>query len=129
MFCYQCEQTAKGTGCTVLGVCGKKPEVAALQDLLLYTLMGLSQVAVEGRKVGVTDQDINRFTVRAAFSTLTNVDFDPKRFVELINQAAKKRDQLKEKVKAAGGNTICPMVQPHFIRTQPWRVWLNREKM
>jgi len=53
MFCYQCEQTAKGTGCTVLGVCGKQPEVAALQDLLLYTLMGLSQVAVAGRKVGV----------------------------------------------------------------------------
>ena len=108
MFCYQCEQTAKGTGCTVLGVCGKKPEVAALQDLLLYTLMGLSQVAVEGRKVGVTDQDINRFTVRAAFSTLTNVDFDPERFVKLINQAAKKRDQLKEKVKATGGNTDLP---------------------
>ena len=47
MFCYQCEQTANGTGCTIQGVCGKKPEVAALQDLLLYTLMGLSQVAVE----------------------------------------------------------------------------------
>ena len=108
MFCYQCEQTAKGTGCTVLGVCGKKPEVAALQDLLLYTLMGLSQVAVEGRKVGVTDQDINRFTVRAAFSTLTNVDFDPERFVKLIIQAEKKRDQLKEKVKATGGNTDLP---------------------
>ena len=108
MFCYQCEQTAKGTGCTVQGVCGKKPEVAALQDLLLYTLMGLSQVAVEGRKVGVTDQDINVFTVKAAFSTLTNVDFDPERFVELINRATKKRDQLKEKVKAAGGNTDLP---------------------
>jgi hydroxylamine reductase len=50
MFCYQCEQTAKGTGCTIQGVCGKQPEVAALQDLLLYSLMGLSQVAVEGRK-------------------------------------------------------------------------------
>ena len=108
MFCYQCEQTAKGTGCTVQGVCGKKPEVAALQDLLLFTLMGLSQVAVEGRKVGVTDQDINVFTVKAAFSTLTNVDFDPERFVKLINQATKKRDQLKEKVKAAGGNTDLP---------------------
>ncbi len=108
MFCYQCEQTAKGTGCTVQGVCGKKHEVASLQDLLLYTLMGLSQVAVEGRKVGVTDQDINRFTVKAAFSTLTNVDFDPERFVALISQAAKKRDQLKEKVKAAGGNTELP---------------------
>ena len=59
MFCYQCEQTAKGTGCTVLGVCGKQPEVAVLQDLLLYTLMGLSQVAVEGRKVGVSDREVN----------------------------------------------------------------------
>jgi hydroxylamine reductase len=87
----------------VLGVCGKQPEVAALQDLLLYTLMGLSQVAVEGRKVGVTDPEVNAFTVQAAFSTLTNVDFDPERFVELITQAAKKRDKLKEKVRAAGG--------------------------
>lgn len=104
MFCYQCEQTAKGTGCTVQGVCGKIPEVAALQDLLLYTLMGLSQVAVEGRKVGVTDRDVNSFTVKAAFSTLTNVDFDPDRFKNLIHEAAGKRDQLKEKVKAAGGN-------------------------
>ncbi len=108
MFCYQCEQTAKGTGCTVLGVCGKKPEVAALQDLLLYTLMGLSQVAVEGRRVGISDKDVNVFTVKAAFSTLTNVDFDPDRFLELIHQAAEKRNQLKEKVQAAGGNTVFP---------------------
>jgi len=108
MFCYQCEQTAKGTGCTVQGVCGKKPEVAALQDLLLYTLMGLSQVAQAGRKVGVTDQDINVFTVRAAFSTLTNVDFDPDRFLTLIHEAAKKRDQLKEKVVRAGGTVDLP---------------------
>jgi hydroxylamine reductase len=103
MFCYQCEQTAKGTGCTVLGVCGKQPEVAALQDLLLYTLMGLSQVAVAGRKVGVSDSDVNVFTVKAAFSTLTNVDFDPERFLALITEAVRKRDRLKAKVKAAGG--------------------------
>jgi hydroxylamine reductase len=108
MFCYQCEQTAKGTGCTVQGVCGKKPEVAGLQDLLLYTLMGLSQVAQAGRKVGVTDQDINVFTVRAAFSTLTNVDFDPDRFLTLIHEAAKKRDQLKEKIVSAGGTLNLP---------------------
>lgn len=103
MFCYQCEQTAKGTGCTVLGVCGKQPEVAALQDLLLYTLMGLSQIAVAGRKVGVSDPDVNVFTVKAAFSTLTNVDFDPDRFLALITEAAGKRDRLKATVKAAGG--------------------------
>ncbi len=120
MFCYQCEQTAKGEGCTVLGVCGKKPEVAALQDLLLFTLMGLSQVAVEGRKVGISDRDVNVFTVQAAFSTLTNVDFDPNRFLELIHQAAEKREQLKEKVKAAGGNIDLPdgparfKPQPHL---------------
>jgi hydroxylamine reductase len=104
MFCYQCEQTAKGTGCTVQGVCGKLPEVAALQDLLLYTLMGLSRVATEGRKVSVIDRETNVFTVKAAFSTLTNVDFDPGRFDDLIRKAATLRDQLKEKVGAAGGN-------------------------
>jgi hypothetical protein len=100
MFCYQCEQTAKGEGCTKIGVCGKEPEIAALQDLLVYSLIGLSQYAVEGRKAGVNERDINVFTVQAAFSTLTNVDFDPDRFVALINEAVEKREQLKDKVKA-----------------------------
>ena len=104
MFCYQCEQTAKGEGCTKIGVCGKQPDTAALQDLLNYVVKGLSQVAVEGRKVGVNDQQVNQFTSKAIFSTLTNVDFDPARFVDLINEAVEKRDTLKEKVKAAGGN-------------------------
>src|SRR5210317_840917 len=104
MFCYQCEQTAKGQGCTVLGVCGKKPEVAALQDLLLFTLMGLSQVAVEGRKVGISDRDVNVFTVQAAFSTLTNVDFDPDRFLGLIKQSVTLREKLKTQVESSGGN-------------------------
>jgi len=108
MFCYQCEQTAKGTGCTVLGVCGKKPDVAALQDLLLYALMGLSQVAVEARKIGVIDKDLNLFTVKAAFSTLTNVDFDPDRFMDLINQAAAKREDLKTRLKTAGADVRWP---------------------
>ena len=115
MFCYQCEQTAKGTGCTVQGVCGKQPDVAALQDLLLYALMGLSQVAVEGRKFGVSDGDVNVFTVQASFSTLTNVDFDPDRFVELINQAVEKRDRLKVKVKNAGSDTTALGKASHFI--------------
>jgi len=115
MFCYQCEQTAKGTGCTVLGVCGKQPEVAALQDLLLYTLMGLSQVAVAGRKVGVSDPDVNVFTVKAAFSTLTNVDFDPDRFLALITEAAGKRDRLKATVRAAGGKIDFPEGAATFV--------------
>lgn len=104
MFCYQCEQTAKGEACTEIGECGKQPDVAALQDLLNYAVKGLSQVAVEGRKVGVNDQEINQFTSKAIFSTATNVDFDPERFVDLINEAVENRDALKEKVKAAGGN-------------------------
>ncbi len=104
MFCFQCEQTAKGTGCTKVGVCGKQPDVAALQDLLVYAIKGLSQVALEGAKVGVKDREIDKFTCEATFSTLTNVDFDPQRFVELINQCVALRDGLKEKVKAAGGN-------------------------
>ncbi len=108
MFCYQCEQTAKGEGCTVLGVCGKQPEVAALQDLLVYALIGLSQVAVEGRKVGVSDKEVNVFTLQATFSTLTNVDFDPARFVTWINDTVKHREALKAKVKSAGGKVDFP---------------------
>ena len=100
MFCYQCEQTAKGEGCTKGGVCGKDPEVAALQDLLVHSLKGLSLVAVEGRKAGINDREVNVFTVEAVFSTLTNVNFDPERFVQLIRRSASLRDRLKEKVKA-----------------------------
>src|SRR5208283_2158863 len=104
MFCNQCEQALKGEGCTQLGVCGKQPDVAALQDLLVYALKGLSLYAVEGRKVGVNDHDANVFTIKALFSTLTNVDFDPNRFVTLINECVGIRERLKAKVKAAGGN-------------------------
>ena len=108
MFCFQCEQTAKGEGCTKIGVCGKQPEVAALQDLLIYTVKGLSQVAVEGRNVGIKDSAIDHFTCEAIFSTLTNVDFDPDRFVELIRKTVLLRDELKAKVAAAGGKTNFP---------------------
>jgi hydroxylamine reductase len=108
MFCFQCEQTAKGEGCTKIGVCGKPHEVATLQDLLIYAVKGLSQVAVEGRNVGVSDEQINRFTCEAIFSTLTNVNFDPDRFVDWINQTVKLRDELKGKVNAAGGKTDFP---------------------
>ncbi len=108
MFCFQCEQTAQGKGCTKIGVCGKQPDVAALQDLLIYAIKGLSQVAVEGHKVGINDKDVNVFTCEAVFSTLTNVDFDPDRFVNLLRKCVGLRDELKEKVKAAGGKTDFP---------------------
>ena len=103
MFCYQCEQTAKGEGCTKVGVCGKESDVASLQDLLIYALKGLSLYAIEGRKVGVVDREVNDFTCKAMFSTLTNVNFDPDRFVQLIQRCVALRENLKEKVKAAKG--------------------------
>ena len=110
MFCNQCEQTAKGKGCTIVGVCGKQPDVAALQDLLIYTVKGLSQVATEGRKVGVVDPEVNRFTCEAMFATLTNVDFDPERFVQFIQRSIELRDSLKEKVKKLAATWILAMV-------------------
>jgi hydroxylamine reductase len=104
MFCFQCEQTAKSTGCTQIGVCGKPPDVAALQDLLIYALKGLSLYALEAIKTGTVDRQINVFTVEALFSTLTNVDFDPQRFAVLIKECVEHRERLKEKVKSKGGN-------------------------
>ncbi len=101
MFCYQCEQTAKGEGCTKIGVCGKQPDTAVLQDLLIYTVKGLSQVAVAARKAGISDPEVNKYTCEAIFSTLTNVDFDPERFVILIQQGVQYRDGLKARIGAA----------------------------
>ncbi|MGV8059583.1 MAG: hydroxylamine reductase [Smithellaceae bacterium] len=102
MFCYQCEQTARGEGCGKMGVCGKSPEVAALQDILVYALKGLSVVAQEARKAGIVDREINVFTVKALFSTLTNVDFDPARFPAMVEKCVKLRDGLRERIRKAG---------------------------
>jgi len=105
MFCNQCEQTAKGQGCTVRGVCGKSHEVATLQDMLGHSLKGLGLVAHEARRAGVIDEKVNRFTAEALFSTLTNVNFDEERFVEYINEAVELRESLKKQVKEAGGSS------------------------
>jgi len=103
MFCFQCEQTAKGEGCTKIGVCGKQPEVAALQDLLIYAVKGLSQVALEAAKAGVSNPEAGKFSYEAIFSTLTNVDFDPQRFDALIRQCVAIREELKQAAGAAPG--------------------------
>jgi hydroxylamine reductase len=101
MFCYQCEQTAKGEACVKAGVCGKDADVAALQDILVYALQGLSVVAVDARKAGIVDRNADVFMTKALFSTLTNVDFDPARFVELIGKCVSLRDSLKDRAKKA----------------------------
>lgn len=104
MFCYQCEQTSKGQGCTLAGVCGKQPDVAALQDLLTHTLKGLGLVAAEARKLGINDAATNRYTADALFATLTNVNFDAERLASQVREGVGLREGLKGKIKAAGGN-------------------------
>jgi len=95
MFCYQCEQTAHQTACTSFGACGKDPDTAALQDLLLYAAEGISMYAHRARQLGVKDHETDVFVIEAMFSTVTNVNFDPKRMESLLHQAIKIRDRNK----------------------------------
>ncbi len=105
MFCYQCEQTLKGQGCSTFGVCGKSPEVSNLQDLLIYTLRGLSQLVLEARKLGIKDEKTDLFISEAAFATLTNVNFDSEDIIKYIKCTVATRDEFKKKIAAAGGKT------------------------
>ncbi len=97
MFCYQCEETLNGKGCTKVGVCGKKDDVATLQDLLIYTLKGISFWAVRARNLGLTDERADLAIIKGLFATVTNVNFDPSRFVEYIKEELEIRDNLKER--------------------------------
>lgn len=97
MFCFQCEQTSKGKGCTKIGVCGKTPRVAALQDLAIHAAKVMSFYAHELRLLGVTSDEANRLTLFAVFSTLTNVNFDEARFLTIIADVKKMTDVLKAK--------------------------------
>eukprot|EP01092_Planopodium_desertum_P016530 TRINITY_DN924_c0_g1_i1.p1 TRINITY_DN924_c0_g1~~TRINITY_DN924_c0_g1_i1.p1 ORF type:complete len:151 (+),score=17.27 TRINITY_DN924_c0_g1_i1:58-453(+) len=75
MFCFQCEQTKEGTGCTTIGVCGKTPEVAKLQDLLIHSTKAISMYATRARSVGIKNAELDAWLPSAIFSTLTNVNF------------------------------------------------------
>jgi len=101
MFCYQCEQTGKGTGCTSFGVCGKDPETAALQDLLVTVAEGISQYAHRARKLGVVDHVADVYVIEALFTTVTNVNFDPKRLEEILRKGAAVKDSLRTQYEAA----------------------------
>jgi len=96
MFCYQCEQTARGTGCTMSGVCGKDPKTAALQDLLIYATKGLAMYARRARELGVRDHEADVFTLEALFSAVTNVNFDPERLEMLLRRLPPLRARLKQ---------------------------------
>jgi len=95
MFCYQCEQTAKGEGCTNHGVCGKDPETAALQDLLVHATKGIANYAHRARQLGATDCAVDTCVVDALFTTVTNVNFDPARMEQELRQAGAVKDQAK----------------------------------
>ncbi|NFS66345.1 hydroxylamine reductase, partial [Clostridium botulinum] len=99
MFCYQCEQTAGGKGCTKLGVCGKTPEVANLQDLLIYQCKGISVYAMELIEKGENiDKDIVKFVENSLFTTLTNVNFDAEVHVEMLKESQKIKEELRKKI-------------------------------
>ena len=99
MFCYQCEQTAGGKGCTKMGVCGKTPEVAALQDLLIYQIKGISCYAKEIVEKGENvDKSIVSFIENSLFTTLTNVNFDADVHVEMLRESQKIKESLRKKV-------------------------------
>ena len=87
MFCYQCSQTAHGTGCTVQGVCGKTPTVARLQDNLIFCLKGISAYNYHAKELGYSDKEIDDFVGESLFTTLTNVNFDTQSLVELALKA------------------------------------------
>jgi hydroxylamine reductase len=102
MFCYQCEQTANG-GCTKIGVCGKKPDVAALQDQLVYAMKGISFWAAKAREKGTKDQAIDRFMLDGLFTTVTNVDFDAEAVAKIVREAATMRDKAQALYEKANG--------------------------
>ncbi len=96
LFCYQCQETAKGTGCTIRGVCGKTDDVAKMQDLLIYVLKGISVYGVEARKADNIDDETDKFIMESLFSTITNVNFDKEYFIDRIKQGLAIRDKMRE---------------------------------
>jgi len=95
VYCYQCEQTKDGTGCTQFGVCGKDPTTAALLDLLLHVTKGIGAYAHRARQHGASDPEIDRFAIEALFTTVTNVNFDPARLDALVTRAIGLRDKAR----------------------------------
>lgn len=103
MFCYQCQETAGGKGCTVRGVCGKTSDLANLQDLLMYVLKGISVANVKARELGVNKPETDKFIFDGLFMTITNANWDKARFYKAVREGLKLRDEIKAAVAQAGG--------------------------
>ncbi len=101
MFCYQCQEASQGIGCTVRGVCGKTDDVANLQDLLVFTLKGISYLNLKAREAGVNKDKTDRFLIEGLFSTITNVNFDKNFFINKIKEAVALREEIKQDLKKA----------------------------
>jgi len=102
MFCYQCQEAAKGTGCTARGVCGKTDDVANLQDLLLYVLKGISIFGTKAREAGLKSDKADEFIAEGLFSTITNVNFDKDYFAKKIKEGLALRSEIKDQLLKAG---------------------------
>ncbi len=96
MFCYQCEQTVGGTGCTKLGVCGKNEDIQSLQDTLLYGLKGIAAYAYHARELGAHDEQVDAFMHEALFKTVTNVSFDLNQYLELVLKCGEMNYKIME---------------------------------
>jgi len=105
-FCNQCEQTAKGFACTVRGVCGKTRETDVLQDLLIYACAGLAKVSLLAEAKGIKKLDVDFFLMKAVFSTLTNVNFDPERIRDYIEKAVEFREALRKEANVQTDSSI-----------------------
>lgn len=103
MFCFQCQETAKGTGCTIAGVCGKSDKVANMQDLLVFVLKGISFYSTRLREQGIENDKVNKFIFDGLFMTITNANFDKERFVVKVREGLKLRDELKDQYLKSGG--------------------------
>lgn len=122
MFCYQCEQTAGGKGCEYVGKCGKESEAAALQDVIIHQVKGIGDLAHRARRMGRVEDAVNRYTLEALFTTVTNVNFDVERLVQWVRKGAEVRDRLLAICREAAASTGTPFEEellPASARFQP----------
>ncbi len=102
MFCFQCQETANNTGCTKSGVCGKTPEIAGIQDVMMYLLKGMSVYSETGRKKGIENPEVNRFILYGLFMTITNANFNRSHFIEKLKDGMKLKEALRKQLEDAG---------------------------
>lgn len=120
MFCYQCEQTAGGQGCTKIGVCGKSEDIASLQDTLIFGLKGIAAYAHHAGELGARDNQVDAFMHEALFSTLTNVNFNLNRHIELLLKCGEMNLRIME--------LLDTVHMEQFGRPQPQKVFTGTKK-